>query len=764
MADEAAQNPSGGTPQTRAKTLPPRFSEDAGPAPAPAPSTRTELIAASAAALQAARHSTPGQKERLMEEAASKVLHGLQERKAAAQARPGEAPPAAEYTPPQWSGPPPPGMEYGMEVMRGGALLTQLDLKDKAYYTFGRTPNNDITLEHPTSSRLHAVLQYRGSDGAAFMYDPGSTHGTFINKVRLENKKHAPLRVGDIVRFGQSSRLYLFTGPAELLPEEGPSRDQRMQLKALEAMAARKEREAAIAKAQMESAIGGGASWGFSEDAVEDTENLEALDWRAHAANRGLSDKQQKLATKIRKLELRCATLQTESERIKAKQGSMEELSAGQATTLLRNEQEVDRATAEMEEMEETLLESLRDSIRSKAAAAAGGGEAAQKKRRRRDPDDDDDDQEWSGKEDGFMYDRTQGTRKSRAKAARGARSGPQAADAALDAASLLARKALLEQERTALQERLDLARRDEASRAAGGAGVVATIEALPESAEAAPASGSSEAVVDSLDAFMTEVGSRLESEKVEVLMRQLAEVEEQLDQTQKLIHIADPEGYFASGSVAAQSAIAKATQRLLDEEAQQKEREQSKEAQQAAPLPPGAKEGGVDPGAAPNAQPPAALAVQDPAPTPPSSSIHSLAGTEEGPRGGLELRKGPAHTASSARAAAMGRAAQEVRPSGQGPTLTITPNPPSSFEARRAGIAAHLASLADSKREKSLREGVEAAKPEGAAARLAADLDALRAARRRTAGDAGDEEAEWKPPSGQVGDGRVALNDTLGY
>lgn len=43
----------------------------------------------------------------------------------------------------------------------------------------------------------------------------------------------------------------------------------------------------------------------------------EALDWRAHAANRGLSDKQQKLATKIRKLELRCATLQTESERIK---------------------------------------------------------------------------------------------------------------------------------------------------------------------------------------------------------------------------------------------------------------------------------------------------------------------------------------------------------------------------------------------------------------------------------------------------------------
>lgn len=55
--------------------------------------------------------------------------------------------------------------------------------------------------------------------------------------------------MGDIVRFGQSSRLYLFTGPAELLPEEGPSRDQRMQLKALEAriwLAQRTERQRLI--------------------------------------------------------------------------------------------------------------------------------------------------------------------------------------------------------------------------------------------------------------------------------------------------------------------------------------------------------------------------------------------------------------------------------------------------------------------------------------------------------------------------------------
>ncbi len=41
--------------------------------------------------------------------------------------------------------------------------------------------------------------------------------------------------VGDMVRFGRSSRTYILGGPAELLPEEGLSRDQRRQLAALEA-------------------------------------------------------------------------------------------------------------------------------------------------------------------------------------------------------------------------------------------------------------------------------------------------------------------------------------------------------------------------------------------------------------------------------------------------------------------------------------------------------------------------------------------------
>lgn len=41
------------------------------------------------------------------------------------------------------------------------------------------------------------------------------------------------------------------------------------------------------------------------------------VDWRAYQETHGLTEKQQKLATKVRKRELRIANLQTEMERIK---------------------------------------------------------------------------------------------------------------------------------------------------------------------------------------------------------------------------------------------------------------------------------------------------------------------------------------------------------------------------------------------------------------------------------------------------------------
>ena len=48
-------------------------------------------------------------------------------------------------------------------------------------------------------------------------------------------------RVGDTFVFGQSSRMFVLTGPAELMPQEGLNRQQRKQLQLLEAAQVRED-------------------------------------------------------------------------------------------------------------------------------------------------------------------------------------------------------------------------------------------------------------------------------------------------------------------------------------------------------------------------------------------------------------------------------------------------------------------------------------------------------------------------------------------
>ena len=97
---------------------------------------------------------------------------------------------------------------------------------------FGRLPVCDISLEHPSLSRYHAVLQYRptdaptvtaeedgaessplsssGTDKAGFyVYDLNSTHGSFLNKKKLQPRVYYRMRVGQMIRFGGSTRLFV---------------------------------------------------------------------------------------------------------------------------------------------------------------------------------------------------------------------------------------------------------------------------------------------------------------------------------------------------------------------------------------------------------------------------------------------------------------------------------------------------------------------------------------------------------------------------
>ncbi|XP_035177161.1 kanadaptin [Oxyura jamaicensis] len=213
---------------------------------------------------------------------------------------PGPAPPAPRYEEPPWGCRPPAGAGYGLEVLKGGVVLGSVRLEGGSWFLAGRLPGCALSLEHPSVSRHHAVLQYRGpgsspdgSDAAGFyVYDLGSTHGTFLNKARVPPRTYCRVRVGHGLRFGGSSRLFLLQGPEE--DQESESELTVTQLKAL-----RKQQQAKLEKTMLgedsdeeddkeekrnESSqnTNMSCSWGMGEDAEEDEaeENPIAIDFQ----------------------------------------------------------------------------------------------------------------------------------------------------------------------------------------------------------------------------------------------------------------------------------------------------------------------------------------------------------------------------------------------------------------------------------------------------------------------------------------------------
>ena len=184
---------------------------------------------------------------------------------------------AFPYTPPLWGGVPPAENKYSLTILKEGIVRDTLDLTGKSTMTFGRHPTAcDVSIEHPSCSRYHAVLQYCTEEKEVrkvgfYLYDMGSTHGCYVNKERMKPKVYVRVRVGYQIKFGGSSRLYIMEGPSEDQEEEGDIEEVRA------VQEKRKQQKKQSTEKEEEDVKEEEASWGFGEDAQEEELDLKAL-------------------------------------------------------------------------------------------------------------------------------------------------------------------------------------------------------------------------------------------------------------------------------------------------------------------------------------------------------------------------------------------------------------------------------------------------------------------------------------------------------
>ncbi|KAG0084029.1 Kanadaptin, partial [Podila epicladia] len=114
--------------------------------------------------------------------------------------------PPLKYQKPTWSGYP--NQQFSFEVIKNGVVVDKVEAPEKEFMVVGRLPMCDLEMEHPSLSRYHAVVQFK-SNGECFIYDLNSSHGTKLNKTKIPPGVHVPLKPGDQLRFGESTRIYL---------------------------------------------------------------------------------------------------------------------------------------------------------------------------------------------------------------------------------------------------------------------------------------------------------------------------------------------------------------------------------------------------------------------------------------------------------------------------------------------------------------------------------------------------------------------------
>eukprot|EP00455_Lapot_gusevi_P030625 TRINITY_DN3298_c0_g1_i10.p2 TRINITY_DN3298_c0_g1~~TRINITY_DN3298_c0_g1_i10.p2 ORF type:complete len:141 (+),score=22.53 TRINITY_DN3298_c0_g1_i10:108-530(+) len=118
----------------------------------------------------------------------------------------------------------PPEQRWRIYVFKEGTdgPKETLHIHRQSKYLIGRERRlADIPVDHLSCSKQHAVIQYRRKEITdeffnvtyvvkPYIMDLQSTHGTFLNGNKIEPARYYEILHEDIVKFGQSTRDYVF--------------------------------------------------------------------------------------------------------------------------------------------------------------------------------------------------------------------------------------------------------------------------------------------------------------------------------------------------------------------------------------------------------------------------------------------------------------------------------------------------------------------------------------------------------------------------
>ncbi|KLT45776.1 SMAD/FHA domain-containing protein, partial [Cutaneotrichosporon oleaginosum] len=114
-----------------------------------------------------------------------------------------------------------PTQNWRLYVFKGDEQVDLIHVYRQSCFLVGRDALvADVHVQHPSCSKQHAVLQFRGvsrrnkygdvtSEVKPFIIDLDSTNGTYVNGEEVPKSRYYELRVNDVLKFGTSAREYV---------------------------------------------------------------------------------------------------------------------------------------------------------------------------------------------------------------------------------------------------------------------------------------------------------------------------------------------------------------------------------------------------------------------------------------------------------------------------------------------------------------------------------------------------------------------------